>query len=34
MSTFYNWDRGIVNRNYNILQALEKEKEIEDEEKI
>ena len=29
MSNFYDWDHGIVNRNYNILQALVKEKEIE-----
>lgn len=29
MSTFYNWDRGVVNRNYNILQALSTEDEIE-----
>jgi teichuronic acid biosynthesis glycosyltransferase TuaH len=29
MSTFYDWDHGIVNRNFNILQALEKEREIE-----
>ena len=29
MSTFYDWDHGVINRNYNILQALAKEKEIE-----
>lgn len=28
MSTFYNWDHGIVNRNFNVLQGLEKEDEI------
>lgn len=28
MSTFYNWDRGQVNRNWNIMNALAKEEKI------
>ena len=28
MSSFFDWDHGIVNRNYNILHSLEKDDRI------
>lgn len=29
MASFYDWEHGVINRNYNILQSLAKEKQIE-----